>query len=80
MDRGKEVRGAPSVKEDEEIPDRLRDLRLRSITLVDSVGTGSITVIEPILLGIVLGLVVVTLVGLFVAAYRQYQRSNTFGL
>jgi cytochrome b6-f complex subunit 5 len=37
-------------------------------------------VIEPILLGIVLGMVVVTLAGLFVAAYRQYQRGNKFGL
>ncbi len=36
--------------------------------------------IEPLLLGIVLGMVVVTLAGLFVAAYLQYQRSNTFGL
>ncbi|MEN9245690.1 MAG: cytochrome b6-f complex subunit PetG [Thermostichales cyanobacterium SRBZ-1_bins_19] len=32
--------------------------------------------IEPLLLGIVLGMVVVTLAGLFVAAYTQYQRSN----
>ena len=37
-------------------------------------------VIEPILLGIALGMVVVTLAGLFVAAYRQYQRSNKIGL
>lgn len=36
--------------------------------------------IEPLLLGIVLGMVVITLAGLFVAAYRQYQRNNTFGL
>jgi cytochrome b6-f complex subunit 5 len=36
--------------------------------------------IEPLLLGIVLGMVVVTLAGLFVAAYNQYRRSNTFGL
>lgn len=36
--------------------------------------------IEPILLGIVLGMVIVTLLGLFVAAYLQYQRSNRFGL
>ncbi|MEN9242889.1 MAG: cytochrome b6-f complex subunit PetG [Thermostichus sp. DG02_3_bins_51] len=36
--------------------------------------------IEPILLGIVLGMVVVTLAGLFVAAYRQYQRGNKLGL
>lgn len=36
--------------------------------------------VEPILGGIVLGTIVVTLAGLFVAAYLQYQRSNTFGL
>lgn len=37
-------------------------------------------VVEPLLLGIVMGMVIVTLLGLFVAAYRQYSRSNTFGL
>ncbi|MGK7910252.1 MAG: cytochrome b6-f complex subunit V [Synechococcus sp.] len=36
--------------------------------------------IEPLLLGILLGMVLVTLTGLFVAAYTQYRRSNTFGL
>lgn len=34
--------------------------------------------VEPILLGIVLGLVPVTLAGLFFAAYTQYRRSNQF--
>lgn len=34
--------------------------------------------IEPILLGIVMGLIPVTLAGLFVAAYTQYRRSNQF--
>ena len=32
--------------------------------------------IEPLLSGIVLGLVPVTLAGLFVAAYLQYRRGN----
>jgi cytochrome b6-f complex subunit 5 len=32
--------------------------------------------VEPLLSGIVLGLVVVTLCGLFVAAYLQYKRGN----
>jgi len=32
--------------------------------------------IEPLLTGIVLGLVPVTLIGLFVAAYLQYTRGN----
>jgi cytochrome b6-f complex subunit 5 len=36
--------------------------------------------IEPILLGIVFGLVLVTLAGLFVAAYTQYRRANQFDL
>ncbi|HIK10748.1 MAG TPA: cytochrome b6-f complex subunit PetG [Oscillatoriaceae cyanobacterium M33_DOE_052] len=30
--------------------------------------------VEPLLSGIVLGLIVVTLAGLFFAAYQQYQR------
>nr|AYO28634.1 cytochrome b6/f complex subunit V [Neotessella volvocina] len=32
--------------------------------------------VEPLLTGIVLGLMVVVLVGLYVAAYLQYRRSN----
>jgi cytochrome b6-f complex subunit 5 len=32
--------------------------------------------IEPLLFGIVLGLIPVTLAGLFVAAYLQYRRGN----
>ena len=43
--------------------------------------TKKITImIEPLLFGIVLGLVPVTLAGLFVAAYLQYRRGNQFGL
>lgn len=34
--------------------------------------------IEPILLGIVVGLIPITLAGLFFAAYMQYRRSNQF--
>jgi len=37
-------------------------------------------VIEPLLDGIVLGLVFITLAGLFVAAYMQYKRGNQLGL
>jgi cytochrome b6-f complex subunit 5 len=37
-------------------------------------------VIEPLLLGIVLGLIPVTLAGLFVAAYLQYKRGSQFDL
>jgi cytochrome b6-f complex subunit 5 len=33
-------------------------------------------VVEPLLVGIVLGLIPVTLAGLFVAAYFQYKRGN----
>ncbi|MEB3273950.1 MAG: cytochrome b6-f complex subunit V [Prochlorothrix sp.] len=36
--------------------------------------------IEPLLCGIVLGLIPVTLAGLFVAAYLQYRRGNSLGL
>jgi len=32
--------------------------------------------VEPLLTGIVLGLITVTLVGLFVAAYLQFKRGN----
>ena len=32
--------------------------------------------VEPLLSGIVLGLVPVTIIGLFVAAYLQYKRGN----
>jgi cytochrome b6-f complex subunit 5 len=32
--------------------------------------------VEPLLIGIVLGLIVVTLLGLFVAAYLQFKRGN----
>jgi cytochrome b6-f complex subunit 5 len=32
--------------------------------------------VEPLLSGIVLGLMLVTLVGLFVAAYLQFKRGN----
>jgi cytochrome b6-f complex subunit 5 len=32
--------------------------------------------VEPLLIGIVLGLCFVTLIGLFVAAYLQYKRGN----
>jgi len=36
--------------------------------------------VEPLLIGIVLGLVTVTLVGLFVAAYLQFKRGNELAL
>ncbi|MDY6802987.1 MAG: cytochrome b6-f complex subunit PetG [Cyanobacteriota bacterium] len=35
--------------------------------------------VEPLLSGIVLGLILVTLAGLFFAAYQQYQRPNKLG-
>ncbi|AZB72915.1 cytochrome b6-f complex subunit V [Synechococcus elongatus] len=35
--------------------------------------------IEPLLCGIVLGLIPITLAGLFVAAYLQYRRGNQIG-
>lgn len=36
--------------------------------------------VEPLLIGIVLGLLVVTILGLFVAAYLQYKRGNELAL
>ncbi|MBD1831132.1 cytochrome b6-f complex subunit PetG [Trichocoleus sp. FACHB-90] len=36
--------------------------------------------IEPLLSGIVMGLILVTLAGLFFAAYMQYKRGNDLGL
>ncbi|MBD3884354.1 cytochrome b6-f complex subunit PetG [Phormidium tenue FACHB-886] len=36
--------------------------------------------VEPLLVGIVLGLIPVTLAGLFVAAYLQYKRGNQLGV
>nr|WP_174764102.1 MULTISPECIES: cytochrome b6-f complex subunit PetG [unclassified Anabaena] len=41
--------------------------------------TRRFTVVEPLLSGIVLGLIFVTLSGLFYAAYRQYKRPNELG-
>ncbi|MBW4507982.1 MAG: cytochrome b6-f complex subunit PetG [Scytonematopsis contorta HA4267-MV1] len=35
--------------------------------------------VEPLLLGIVLGLVCITLAGLFYKAYTQYKRPNEVG-
>nr|WP_263012961.1 cytochrome b6-f complex subunit PetG [Ancylothrix sp. D3o] len=40
----------------------------------------SLIVVEPLLSGIVLGLVVITLAGLFFKAYEQYKRGNQLGL
>jgi len=37
------------------------------------------TMIEPLLCGIVLGLIPVTLAGLFVAAWNQYRRGSALG-
>jgi hypothetical protein len=36
-------------------------------------------VVEPLLSGIVLGLIFVTLAGLFYAAYKQYKRPTELG-
>nr|YP_009294196.1 cytochrome b6/f complex subunit V [Palmaria palmata]AOM67636.1 cytochrome b6/f complex subunit V [Palmaria palmata] len=36
--------------------------------------------VEPLLSGIVLGLIPITIAGLLVAAYIQYRRGNQFGL
>lgn len=36
--------------------------------------------VEPLLSGIVLGLMTVTLIGLFVAAYLQFKRGNALAI
>jgi cytochrome b6-f complex subunit 5 len=36
--------------------------------------------VEPLLTGIVLGLMIITLLGLFVAAYLQFKRGNELAL
>jgi cytochrome b6-f complex subunit 5 len=36
--------------------------------------------VEPLLSGIVLGLIVISLAGLFVAAYLQFKRGNELAL
>ena len=36
--------------------------------------------IEPLLFGIVLGVIPISIAGLFVAAYLQYSRGNKLGL
>jgi cytochrome b6-f complex subunit 5 len=36
--------------------------------------------VEPLLSGIVLGMVTITLAGLFVAAYLQYKRGNELAI
>jgi cytochrome b6-f complex subunit 5 len=36
--------------------------------------------VEPLLSGIVLGLILVTLAGLFVAAYLQFKRGNELAI
>lgn len=40
---------------------------------------GWLSMIEPLLCGIVLGLIPVTLLGLFVAAWNQYRRGSPLG-
>jgi cytochrome b6-f complex subunit 5 len=37
------------------------------------------SMIEPLLCGIVLGLIPITIVGLFVAAWNQYRRGSALG-
>lgn len=59
---------------------RLLSIRIEGVCFAFLLFLGDYTVIEPILLGIVMGLIPVTLAGLFVAAYLQYKRGNQLGL
>ena len=47
--------------------------------MMEQVSVFIVTMIEPLLCSIVLGLVSVTLTGLFVAAWNQYKRGNALG-
>ncbi len=49
--------------------------RMQMLTIV----TRRLRVVEPLLCGIVLGLIPVTLAGLFYAAYKQYKRPTELG-
>lgn len=63
-------RRAPAPDHDERSPPALRTKAWKN-------GSRYVPLmIEPLLCGIVLGLIPVTLVGLFVAAWNQYQRGN----
>ncbi len=44
-----------------------------------NLSTGREAMIEPLLCGIVLGLIPVTLLGLFVDAWNQYRRDTVLG-
>ena len=46
------------------------------VTIVDNEFKKSKNMIEPLLCGIVLGLVPITLLGLFVSAWNQYRRGS----
>jgi Cytochrome B6-F complex subunit 5 len=46
----------------------------------ENVNYRRLTVVEPLLSGIVIGLIVVTLAGLFYTAYEQLKRDNQLGL
>ena len=48
-------------------------------TIVVNPSTRRDGMIEPLLCGIVLGLIPVTLLGLFVAAWNQYRRGSALG-
>jgi len=45
----------------------------------DATTTPGFSMIEPLLCGIVLGLIPVTLAGLFMAAWIQYRRGGSLG-
>ncbi len=47
--------------------------------IVADIDTRRDPMIEPLLCGIVLGLIPVTLLGLFVAAWNQYRRGGALG-
>lgn len=60
----------------------LNERRYNCINIDNSISNliNSFLMVEPLLSGIVLGLIAVTIFGLFSAAYLQYRRGNQIGL
>ena len=52
------------------------NFEVEELRIVDKIFKKSENMIEPLLCGIVLGLVPITLLGLFVSAWNQYRRGS----
>lgn len=57
------------------------DIRASTMrTKQKNLSLGEFNVVEPLLVGIVMGLIPITLAGLFFAAYMQYKRGDQLGI